>query len=40
DAHDPERVGDEFEIVQARLKEIGFKEWVYFKGRKRYAVKL
>jgi histidinol-phosphatase (PHP family) len=38
DAHDPHRVGDEFEIVQNRLKEIGFKEWVYFKARKRYAV--
>ena len=38
DAHDPHRVGDEFEQVRASLKEIGFKEWVYFKGRKRYAV--
>lgn len=40
DAHDPERVGDEFEIVQGRLKEIGFKEWVYFKEKKRISVKL
>jgi histidinol-phosphatase (PHP family) len=38
DAHDPHRVGDEFEIVQQHLKEIGFKEWYYFKAKKRYAV--
>lgn len=40
DAHDPHRVGDEFEQVHARLKEIGFKEWVYFKAKKRYAVNI
>jgi histidinol-phosphatase (PHP family) len=40
DAHDPHRVGDEFELVQARLKEIGFKEWVYFKKKKRVFVSL
>ncbi|SDM37134.1 histidinol-phosphatase [Bacillus sp. OK048] len=40
DAHDPHRVGDEFEIVQNRLKEIGFKKWYYFKAKKRYAVNL
>lgn len=38
DAHDPHRVGDEFELVRARLKEIGFKEWVYFKKKKRINV--
>lgn len=40
DAHDPERVGDEFDLVQAQLKKIGFKEWVYFKDKKRIAVPL
>jgi histidinol-phosphatase (PHP family) len=30
DAHKPERIGDDFELVQKRLKEIGFKEWAYF----------
>lgn len=40
DAHVPERVGDELELVAKRLKEIGFKEWVYFKQRKRIAVPL
>jgi histidinol-phosphatase (PHP family) len=40
DAHDPDRVGDEFELVQTRLKEIGFKEWVYFKEKKRIKVPL
>ncbi|MFD0050978.1 histidinol-phosphatase [Actinomycetes bacterium NPDC127524] len=38
DAHDPNRVGDEFELVQKHLKEIGFKEWVYYKSRKRMNV--
>lgn len=40
DAHDPERVGDEFEMVRDHLKKIGFKEWVYFKEKKRLAVPL
>lgn len=40
DAHDPHRVGDDFELVKARIKQIGFNEWVYFKARKRYAVKV
>jgi histidinol-phosphatase (PHP family) len=39
DAHVPNRVGDEFELVQKRLKEIGLKEWVYFKNRKRMSIK-
>ncbi|MCJ7842661.1 histidinol-phosphatase [Lederbergia sp. NSJ-179] len=34
DAHDPERVGDEMEEVRRRLKEIGFKDWAYFKQKK------
>nr|WP_263327461.1 histidinol-phosphatase [Neobacillus sp. Marseille-Q6967] len=40
DAHDPERVGDEFDQVQKRLKEIGFQEWVYFKEKQRISVAL
>jgi histidinol-phosphatase (PHP family) len=40
DAHTPDRVGDEFELVQQRLKEIGFKEWAYFMAKKRYMTKL
>lgn len=40
DAHDPDRVGDEFELVQRHLKEIGFTHWVYFKEKKRILVSL
>lgn len=40
DAHVPQRVGDEFEMVKMRLKEIGFKEWAYFKQKKKYRVDL
>lgn len=40
DAHVPSRVADEFELVTKRLKEIGFKSWVYFKERKRIEVAL
>ncbi|HWO96600.1 MAG TPA: histidinol-phosphatase [Bacillus sp. (in: firmicutes)] len=40
DAHTPDRVGDEFELVQKRLKEIGFNEWAYFIQKKRYMTPL
>lgn len=40
DAHHPDRVGDEWEQVGRRLKEIGFKEWVYFKQKRRVPVPL
>jgi len=40
DAHIPSRVGDEFELVKQRLKEIGFKEWVFFRQKAPVAVKL
>ena len=40
DAHIPDRVGDEFELVRKRLKEIGFKEWVFFRQKKRVSVAL
>jgi histidinol-phosphatase (PHP family) len=38
DAHDPDRVGEEFEEVKAHLKGIGFKDWVYYKNKKRINV--
>ncbi|WP_411333579.1 histidinol-phosphatase [Metabacillus indicus] len=38
DAHSADRVGDEFDEVQKRLKEIGYKEWAIFKKRKRFIV--
>ncbi|MCR8645235.1 histidinol-phosphatase [Paenibacillus sp. N1-5-1-14] len=37
DSHIPSRVGDEWELVRSRLKEIGFKEWVYYKNKQRVA---
>lgn len=40
DAHIPHRVGDEFELVQAHLKQIGFQDWVYFKDKKRCCISL
>jgi histidinol-phosphatase (PHP family) len=40
DAHDPHRVGDEFDLVQGRLKEIGFNEWVFFRNKDRVRVKI
>jgi histidinol-phosphatase (PHP family) len=40
DAHVPERVADEFTLVGKRLKEIGFKYWVYFKGKQKRKVEL
>ncbi|MEV5027672.1 histidinol-phosphatase [Paenibacillus sp. LPE1-1-1.1] len=38
DAHLPSRVGDEWELVEQRLKEIGFKHWVYFRKRQQVIV--
>ncbi|GIQ68475.1 PHP domain-containing protein [Xylanibacillus composti] len=40
DAHDPDRVADEWELVRDRLKDIGFREWVYVSGRKPHRVPL
>jgi histidinol-phosphatase (PHP family) len=40
DSHKPERICDEFEQVQKRLKEIGFTEWAYFVEKERYLTSL
>ncbi|WP_273124306.1 histidinol-phosphatase [Bacillus weihaiensis] len=40
DAHKPERICDEFDLVKKRLKEIGYREWVYFVERKRHVTGL
>lgn len=40
DAHVPERIGDDYEEVQQKLREIGFKEMVYYVEKKRQVVKL
>lgn len=40
DAHKPSRVGEDCDAVSNRLKEIGFKEWVYFKQKQRQVVLL
>lgn len=40
DAHEPARVGDDWEEVVSNLKHIGFKHWAYFRQRKRYFVSL
>lgn len=40
DAHDPGAVGKDLEEVRERLREIGFKKWVYFKKKQKHAVSL
>lgn len=40
DAHVPGRVGDEWEIVQRRLREIGFKRWVFYRQKQKIVVPL
>ncbi|WP_310551611.1 histidinol-phosphatase [Paenibacillus glufosinatiresistens] len=40
DAHRPSRVAEDREAVAARLKEIGFGSWVYFKERRPVTVPL
>lgn len=40
DAHKPERVGDDLELVVKRLKEIGYTEWVYYKNKRPHVVRL
>jgi histidinol-phosphatase (PHP family) len=38
DAHTPARVADELIEVRTTLKEIGFKEWVYYKQKQKQVV--
>ncbi|WP_314589630.1 histidinol-phosphatase [Paenibacillus terrigena] len=40
DAHIPSRVGDEWEQVRDRLKQIGFTSWVYYKQKQKQIVQL
>jgi len=40
DSHVPQRVGDEWELVQKRLREIAFKRWVFFRQKKNVGVPL
>lgn len=40
DAHVPSRVGDELELVKQRLKEIGFKQWVFFRQKQPVSIDL
>ncbi|WP_240415431.1 histidinol-phosphatase [Paenibacillus periandrae] len=40
DSHKPERISDEFELVQKRLKEIGYTEWAYFVKKQRILTTL
>lgn len=40
DAHTPERVGDEFHLVQDHLKEIGFQKWCFFRQQQKFYATL
>lgn len=40
DAHTPSRIGEDYELVRARLKAIGYKSWVYFRQKRPVAVTL
>lgn len=40
DAHNPERVGDDFQLVKTKLKEIGFDRWCIFRQKKKIYVPL
>ncbi|WP_211746497.1 histidinol-phosphatase [Paenibacillus sp. Marseille-Q4541] len=40
DAHKPERVGEDWDDVRRKLKEIGFKNWVYYKQKEMQVVPL
>lgn len=40
DAHEPGRVGDEWSIVQRRLREIGFTRWVFYRQQEKVIVPL
>lgn len=40
DAHVPSRVGDDWDNVRARIKEIGFKRWVFYRQKQKIVVPL
>lgn len=40
DAHKPSRVGEDFQLVQQKLKEIGFKKWCYFRQKEKQYISL
>jgi histidinol-phosphatase (PHP family) len=40
DAHKPSRIGEDFDRVRQKLKEIGYKDWVYFKRKEKRRVAL
>ncbi|PLT34570.1 phosphoesterase [Bacillus sp. V5-8f] len=40
DAHDPERVGDDFDKVRQRLREIGYQKWAYFREKNMFLAPL
>ncbi|WCN36444.1 histidinol-phosphatase [Aneurinibacillus uraniidurans] len=40
DAHAPERVGEDFELVRQKLKEIGFTKWAIFRQKKKLLTSL
>lgn len=40
DAHVPARVADDWDNVQARLREIGFKRWVFYRQKEKVVVPL
>ena len=40
DSHVPERVGDDFEDVRKTLREIGFKDWVFYRNKQPVIVPL
>ncbi|WP_010271157.1 histidinol-phosphatase [Paenibacillus senegalensis] len=40
DAHIPSRIGDEWELVQQKLREIGYKEWVFYRQKQPVSVPL
>ncbi|HET6481777.1 MAG TPA: histidinol-phosphatase [Actinoplanes sp.] len=37
DAHRPDRVGDDFESVRTRLRELGYRDWYVFRQRARIS---
>jgi histidinol-phosphatase (PHP family) len=40
DSHTPRRIAEDWDRVRSRLKEIGFREWVFFRRKERVAVPL